>query len=335
MKLLVLGGTRFVGRAIVADALARGADVTVVSRGESGEPPPEVTWHRADRTDETALQSLAKTAWDAVIDTWDGEPSAVELCASLLAKSAGWYGYVSSRSAYRWPLAAGSDESAPLVEPSSDGGYPAAKRGAELAVLKHFGGRSVLARAGLIVGPREDTGRLTWWLQRAAAGGSMVAPEPADQVWQLIDARDLAAFMLDAAGNATSGAFNVVCPRRDGITTRRLVEACIEATGGHTTAVWVSEPVLQRAGVVEWDDLPGWIPTGSEAVGMHDCDVSAALAAGLKCRPIEVTAVDTWEWMQTLPTRSRRPLRAGLPERGLSAEQEQAIWWLSPAGGGG
>jgi 2'-hydroxyisoflavone reductase len=329
MKLLVLGGTRFVGRAIVAQAIERGADVTVLSRGDSGEPPAGVTWVRADRLDPKSLQALPNSQWDAVIDTWDGAPEAVAAATALLADSAGWYGYVSSRSAYQWPPAPGSDESAPLVDADPDGGYPAAKRGGELAVLQHFEGRSILARGGLIVGPYEDTGRLTWWLQRAAAGGSMVAPEPADLVWQLLDARDLAIFMLDAATAGTAGAFNVVCPRTDGVTTRRLVEACVAVTGGKAVPVWVTEQVLERAGVALWDDLPGWIPTGSEAAGMHDCDVSAAVAAGLSCRPIEETVADTWAWMQTLAPKARRPLRSGLPRRGLSAEQEQAIWWLS------
>jgi 2'-hydroxyisoflavone reductase len=330
MRLLVLGGTRFVGRAVVSDAIARGAEVTVVSRGESGEPPTDVTWWRADRTDVAALRQLAATAWDAVIDTWDGPAEVVESAAALLADSAGWYGYISSRSVYRWPLLVGSDESAPLVDAeAADGGYPAAKRGAEIAVGRHFAGRSMVARAGLIVGPYEDTGRLTWWLQRAAAGGSLVAPEPADQPWQLIDARDLSRFTLDAAALATPGEFNVVCPRAAGVTTSRLVDACIEVTGAAAQPVWVAVGVLDRAGVREWDDLPGWIPPGSESAGMHDCDVSAAVASGLTCRPIEATVADTWEWMQTLPVRSRRPIRAGLPSRGLSAEQEQAIWWLS------
>jgi 2'-hydroxyisoflavone reductase len=330
MKLLVLGGTRFVGRAIVADAIARGVDVTVLSRGDSGAPPSSVTWVQVDRTAPGALQSLVPTDWDAVIDTWDGVPGAVATAAELLAGSARWYGYVSSRSVYQWPPAAGTDESAPVVDPDPDGGYPAAKRGAEVGVLAHFAGRSLLARAGLIVGPYEDTGRLTWWLQRAAAGGSMVAPEPADRIWQILDARDLARFMLDAAAAATSGIVNVVCPRSDGVTTKRLIDACIDVTGQRAQPVWVAEEVLRRAGVAEWDDLPGWIPTGSDAAGMHDCDVAAAVAAGLVCRPIESTVADTWAWMQTLPATARRPIRAGLPSRGLSAEQEQAIWWLSP-----
>jgi len=328
VKVLVLGGTRFVGRALVTDALARGDDVTVVSRGDSGPPPDGAGWVRGERTEPETLRSLTSDRWDAVVDTWDGDPAAVEQSAAALANRASWYGYVSSRSVYRWPFEPGSDESAPVVEAEPEGGYPAYKRGGELAVLRHFAGRSMLARAGLILGPHEDAGRLTWWLQRAAQGGCLVAPEPAERVMQLVDARDLAAFILGGAHAGVAGAFNVVCPRAAAFTTRRLVEACAEVTGAGAEPVWVPERVLRRAGVAEWDDLPGWIPEDSEGAGMHDCDVSAALAHGLTWRPLEQTVADTWAWMQTLPPRARRPLRPGLPRRGLSAEQEQAIWWL-------
>jgi nucleoside-diphosphate-sugar epimerase len=327
MKLLVLGGTRFVGRAIVAVALDRGIDVTVVSRGDSGTPPASATWHRADRRDAAAMRSLGETGWDAVIDTWAEDPAVVAMSAALLSGCAAWYGYVSSRSVYRWPLAPGSDESAPVVGTEAGPGYASDKRGGELAVLAHFGGRSMLARAGLIVGPGEDTGRLTWWLERAASPGPMVAPQPADQVWQLVDVRDLASFVVDGAERGTNGTFNVVCPRSACITTRRLVDACVTAANAGAALTWVAPAVLARAGVREWDDLPGWIPPGSEGEGLHHCDVSAATAAGLRCRSIETTASDTWAWMQTWPAR-KLPVKPGQPSRGLTAAQEQAIWWL-------
>ena len=209
MKLLVLGGTRFVGRAIVAEAIGRGADVTVLSRGESGEPPPGVTWVRADRTDPAALAPLAATEWDAVLDTWDGAPDVVATSASLLAPSARWYGYVSSRSVYRWPPAAGSDESAPVVDPTRRrlSGREARRRARRPGPLRGPGAAGARRAHPRTVRGR---GRLTWWLQRAAAGGSMVAPEPADLVWQLIDARDLARFLLDAAAGGP-GARSMSC----------------------------------------------------------------------------------------------------------------------------
>jgi nucleoside-diphosphate-sugar epimerase len=329
MRLLVLGGTRFVGRAIVAEALDRGHEVTVVSRGVSGRPPDAVTWRSLDRTDRGALEPVTAEGWDGVIDTWNGDAAAVELSAALLVATTPWYGYVSSRSVYRWPMAVGSDESAPVVDPAVDEGYAADKRGGELAVLEHFAGRCVLGRAGLILGPYEDVGRLTWWLQRAAAGGSMVAPAPPHQVWQLIDARDLATFMLDAAAAGTSGVFNLVCPRSDGVTTARILDSCAAVTGGRAELKWIEPAILARAGVQEWDGLPGWLAPDSEAAGLHDCDVSAALAHGLSCRPVEATVKDTWAWLSTLPPRERAAVGSGISRKGLTAEQEQAIWWLA------
>jgi nucleoside-diphosphate-sugar epimerase len=329
MRLLVLGGTRFVGRAIVADAVARGHDVLVVSRGESGVPEGEVQWLRADRTDAAALRSLAEHRWDGVIDTWSGDAHVVEESTVLLKDAAEWYGYVSSRSVYRWPIPLGADERAPVVEPDDDNPYAVAKRAAEVAVETTFAGRSLLARAGLVLGPHEDVGRLTWWLARAADGGQMVAPAPPDRVWQYVDARDLARFLLDAVENSRTGVYNVVCPTTHGVTTQRLLDACVAATGNRAELVWVEPDVLARAGVAEWEHLPGWLALSSEAAGLHDCDVTAALDDGLICRPVEETVSDTWEWLAEIPPHRRPPVRGGLPgRRGLSAEQEQMIWWL-------
>jgi nucleoside-diphosphate-sugar epimerase len=337
MKLLVLGGTRFVGRAIVEAAIGRDDDVTVLSRGDSGEPVSGTRWIRGDRNDPAILGQVADQEWDAVLDTWSGPAQSVETATEALAESARWYGYVSSRSVYRWPLAPGADESADLVEiPPDDGAsdpgasYAVAKRRAEHAVTSRFPGRSVLARAGLIVGPHEDTGRLTWWLTRAAGGGELIAPEPEDRPWQYVDSRDLADFLLTAATDGRSGAFNVVCPRDSGVTTQRLLEACLAATGHRATVKWVAVEILRRAGIREWDDLPGWTDPAGESAGLHDCDASAAVMAGLRCRAIEETVTDAWQWLTGIAPSRRPPLREGLPRRGLTAEQEQAVWWLSP-----
>jgi 2'-hydroxyisoflavone reductase len=181
MKLLVLGGTHHVGRAVVETALARGDDVTTLNRGVSGHQPPGArAWH-ADRTDPAGMRGvLGDESWDAVIDTWSGAPSVVADAAGLLAGRAAHYGYVSSRSVYTWPFPPGADESAPLVDadPASTDGqdYAAAKRGGELAAVAAFGDRALLARAGLILGPYEGVGRMPWWLGRMERGGDVLAP---------------------------------------------------------------------------------------------------------------------------------------------------------------
>ncbi len=184
MRLLVLGGTEFVGRAVVEAALGRGWEVTVLHRGRHA-PPPGVRALHGDRTAPDGLAALADGTWDAVVDTWSAAPRAVRDSARLLRDRVDRYVYVSSCSVYAWAPPAGYGEDAPLVEgASADAGqldYARDKRGAELAVLDAFGAdRSVLVRAGLILGPYENIGRLPWWLNRVARGGPVLAPGPRD-----------------------------------------------------------------------------------------------------------------------------------------------------------
>ncbi|MEU8359816.1 hypothetical protein AB0C27_27740 [Nonomuraea sp. NPDC048882] len=175
MRVLVMGGTHHVGRSLVEVALRRGDTVTTLNRGLSRPPAPGVEALVADRTaPDTVWRALGERSWDAVIDTWAWAPNAVRDSARLLADRARHYGYVSSRGGYAWPWPAGADESAPLVagDPGSQDGsdYAAAKRGGELAVLEAFGERALLARAGMILGPYEDVGRIP-----GGCGGSNAA----------------------------------------------------------------------------------------------------------------------------------------------------------------
>lgn len=206
MRLLMLGGTAFVGRAVVADALERGWSVTTFTRGVSGDATPGVEQLHGDRTVAADLAMLAGRDFDVVVDTWAGAPHAVRDSARMLADRAGCYVYVSSRSVYRSPLPVGADEGAPVVAGDPNSGeeddYAAAKAGSELAAVAAFGDRALLARAGLILGPHEDVGRLPWWLRRTARGGRVLAPGPPDLPLQYIDARDLSASC--ASSSATS-----------------------------------------------------------------------------------------------------------------------------------
>ena len=326
MKLLVLGGTRFVGRSVVEEAVRRGDDVTTVNRGVTGSALPGVEPIHVDRRDPKALEvALGHGEWDAVIDTWSGAPAVVRDAASLLRDRVGHYGYVSSRSVYQWPISAGLDESAPVVDgdplATASDDYAAAKRGGELAVLESFPGRALLARAGLILGPYEDIGRLPWWLRRLSRGGRVPAPGPIDRPLQYVDARDLAAWMLDAGGRGVTGAFNTVS--RPGHTTiGELLSVCNEVVGEGAELVWLSPETLETAGVTGWMDLPIWVPPTGEMASLHDADVAAAHAEGLRCRPVRETVVDTWSWLLQEGYPEQRVDRPGL---GLTPEQERAL----------
>ncbi|MFH8465856.1 NAD-dependent epimerase/dehydratase family protein [Streptomyces sp. NPDC017991] len=328
MRLLMLGGTEFVGRAVVEAALGRGWDVTVFHRGRH-DPPAGVRSLHGDRTAPDGLAALAEDGqgpeaeWDLVVDTWSGAPHAVRDAARLLKDRVRRYVYVSSCSVYAWPQPAGYDETGPLVEGASpDAGqtdYARDKRGGELAVLDAFGEeRTLLLRAGLILGPYENIGRLPWWLTRAARGGPVLAPGPRELPLQYIDVRDLAEWTLGAVegGSGTqggaSGAYNLISPSGHA-TTQALLDACARVTGGRAELRWTEPEVILAAGVEPWTQLPVWVPPDSELHAMlHRVDVSKAVRAGLRCRPVSETVADTWNWLQDIggvpPRRPDRPV---------------------------
>jgi 2'-hydroxyisoflavone reductase len=351
-RLLVLGGSAFVGRALIDDARAGGWDVTTFNRGVTaaayarggqvaGDGPGrpgsgQLTRLTGDRTDAAALSQLTTSSWDVVADTWSGAPAVVRDSARLLADRADRYVYISSGSVYGPPLKVGGDEDSPTVDASPDDGdgvdYARAKRGAELAVLGAFGERrTLIARPGTILGPHEDVGRLPWWLARVSRGGEVLAPAPPERPLQLIDARDLARFVLDAATGGHAGVFNTVS-RRGHATTQTLLDSCVDVAGAPDARLtWVSDEVIERAGIEPWTELPIWLPLGHEYEGLHGADVERAHAAGLRCRPVSETVADTWAWMGSLE--GPPPLRRGLPAPGLGPDAERAALALAHATG--
>jgi nucleoside-diphosphate-sugar epimerase len=324
MRLLTLGGTEFVGRAVVAAALDRGWDVTVFHRG-TGPAPEGAAVLRGDRAAEGGLAALETGEWDAVVDTWSGAPEAVLRTARLLRGRAGHYAYVSSRSVYAYPAAAGLDEDGPLVEGDAEAGetdYARDKRGGELAAEAVFGAAALHVRAGLILGPRENVGRLPWWLGRIAEGGPVLAPGPRDLPIQYVDARDLAAWTLDAVERGLGGPYNLVSPPGHA-TMGALLEACVRATGSDAELRWTDPDTVLAAGIEPWTDLPVWIPPGEDHAAMHQGDVSKAVAAGLRCRPVAETVADTWAWMRSLD--GPVPQRPDRPHPGLDREVEARV----------
>jgi nucleoside-diphosphate-sugar epimerase len=290
MRILVLGGSGFVGRAVAAEAVARGHPVTVFNRGRR-DPVPGVRTITGDR--DRPQDALAAGEWDLVVDTWSAGAAAVGAAARLLAGRSGHYTYVSSRSVYRYGAtgAAPLTEDAPLAD-LDDPGYAGDKLRGERAA-EAFGGPLLLARAGLILGPHEDVGRLPWWLRRLERGGPVLAPGPRDLPLQYVDARDLAAFLLDAGAAGLTGPVNVVSP--PGHTTMgELLEIAAKVTGGRADLRWTDPSVIAEAGIEAWTQLPIWLPPGPDHAFMHGGDVTRALANGLRCRPVTETVADTW-----------------------------------------
>ncbi|MFF5039565.1 SDR family oxidoreductase [Streptomyces nigra] len=323
MRLLVLGGTEFAGRAVVEAALGRGWEVTVLNRGRH-DPPAGVRSLWGDRTAAGGLDALAgDETWDAVVDTWSGAPRPVLDAARLLRDRAGRYVYVSSCSVYAWAPPAGYTEEAPLVEGAEAGAgqtdYARDKRGGELAAVEGFGAdRSLLVRAGLILGPYENVGRLPWWLNRMARGGPVLAPGPRDLPLQYVDVRDLAEWILGAVEAGLSGPYNLMSPQGHS-TMGEFLEACAAVAGPDAELRWVDPEVVLAAGIEPWTQLPVWVPPGSDLHdALHAADVSPAVAAGLRCRPVAETVADTWRWLQGLdgiaPQRPDRSLKGVDPE---------------------
>src|SRR5919106_2238206 len=296
VRLLILGGTLFLGRHIAEEALARGHDLTLFNRGRTAPGLfPEATHLRGDR--EGDLEALRGRRWDAVIDTSGQEPAAVRESTTLLAAEAEHYTYVSSISAYgTFPLE-GIAEDTPTVRSAEEDpadGYGVNKAACERAVAATFPGGSCIVRAGLLIGPHDPTDRFGRWVRELARRRNSVrAPADPDQPVQLIDARDLAAWMLDGAEQSRTRTFNATGPATR-LTLPRLLERVRDAAGSRAELDLVSAGTLRAEGLEPWDDVPFWLDleTHPELRGFMSVDIARALAAGLSFRPLEQTVRD-------------------------------------------
>lgn len=318
MDLLVIGGTHFVGRAIVEAAVAQGHEVTIFHRGES-EPNdlPPVTHLHGDRDGD--LSVLSGRTWDEVIDVCAYVPGQVlSLAAALDAPD--HYTLISSLSVHDEAEPPGANEMSPLLSSAAPGvtevteeSYGPLKVSCEIAAREVFPG-CLIIRPGYVVGPNDSSDRFTYWVRRAAAGGTMLAPGSPDESLQFIDARDLADFTLARAAARDDGAYGVVRPVGES-TTGSVIAAAIDASGADTTVEWVDgEWVRQELGEDIWTLLPLWHP---QLPGTHRYDPSKAIAAGLDPRPLARTVGDTYAWDRL---REATPLKVGLTpdrERGL------------------
>ncbi len=308
MRLLLLGGSTFLGPALIDAAHAAGHDVTTFTRGTTPIPRGRISELNGDR--EHDLSALDGGAWDAVIDTSGYEPQVVRASAELLAPRVGRYVFVSTISVYAadgLPL----DEDAAVVrdEPETYGG---AKLLCEEAVAELFGGRSVIARPGMIVGPGDPTGRFSYWAHRIARGGEVLLFDGPDRRLQLIDVRDLARWLVHACDVGLSGTYNVTGPREP-LTLRDMFTAAVTTTGAAAHPTYVSEALLREHAVAEWGELPFWIDSASPAASVANAIIiDRALAAGLTFRPLA----------ETVTGALTAPLIDGV---GLTPERERAL----------
>ncbi|MDG4753784.1 NAD-dependent epimerase/dehydratase family protein [Micromonospora sp. WMMD718] len=307
MRLLVLGGTWFVGHAVVMAAIDVGWEVTTFNRGTSDPFSEAVPSVRGDRTHPEDVARLAASGtWDAVVDTSGYVPSNTLAVARTLAPAAARYVFMSTLSVYRdWPVKPLKERSEVLYCPPDAGPdygtdtedgptrYGYQKAGCEAAAIASFGAdRTTILRPGVVLGPREYVGRLPWWLRRVAAGGEVLAPGFPDRTIQPVDVRDLAAFTLRTISDQSSGAYNVCAPIGSA-TFGELLAHCADSTHTDASFTWVPDDFLLGQGVRQWSELPLWRTFD----GVWNVDTTAAQAAGLRTRPLEQTVRDTWRWL--------------------------------------
>lgn len=293
MRLLILGGTKFLGRAVAESALALDHELTLFTRGQTNpELFPEAEHLTGNR--DGNLSALDGRRFEAVVDTSGYVPHVVRASAELLSPAAEHYAFVSSISVYP-DFSQPVHEESPLAELGDDpvdrltedfSNYGALKALCEREVVEAFAGRALAVRAGLIVGPHDPTGRFTYWPHRIARGGEVLAPGPPERPVQFVDVRDLGAWLVRASEERLSGAFNVTSRPRP---LREVLATCIRVTGSDATITWVDEAFLLERGVGQWMELPLWIAAEPGSERFHEADTTKAHTAGLRERPLEDT----------------------------------------------
>lgn len=326
MKILIVGGTLFLGRHLVDAARARGHEVSTFSRGRhiSG-ARPDVESLKGDRNAD--VSALAGRRWDAAIDTCGYVPGAVNRILDILARGIGHYTFVSSVSAYAEFPPEGTDEGSPVAritaeevreaEEMTTGAratarsygemYGGLKALCEQTAEERMPGRVLTVRPGLIVGPYDYTDRLTYWVRRVSEGGRVLAPGRPERRVRVIDARDLAAWIIRMVEGEGTGRFNAT-GAEDNLSFGRMLDICRAASGSDARFAWIDETYLLDRRVQPWNELPLWIPRANN--GIFEVRNDKAVAAGLTFRPLDSTVSDTLEW-----DRARthdEPLKSGI-----------------------
>ena len=325
MRLLMIGGTLFLGRHIVEAALAAGHEVTMFNRGRTNDDLfPSVERIRGDRNHD--LDRLVGRRWDVVIDTCGYLPAQLHAAAMALREAVSLYIFISSISVYDWPIPFGADETAALAtmdEALADRfdveHYGALKARCERALTALMGERALNVRAGLLIGPYDPTGRLGYWIDRVADGGEMLVPGRLDRTLQLIDTRDVAGWLLRMGSEQRGGTFNVTGPVRP-LTMDRLLSDIAAVTGSDPQRCVVDEAFLLANEVQPFNELPLWLP--ADQAGMLNVDIGRAVAAGLSFRPLRDSVADIAAWQRE--NQAKATLASGITMGSTLSRQREA-----------
>jgi len=325
LKILILGGTAFLGPHVVRCARARGHEVTLFNRGRTNTHLfPDVEKLVGDR--DGNLEALRGREWDVVLDNCGYVPRIVTDSAKLLADRVDQYIFISSISVYADFSKPGIDEDSPVgvledetVEKIDGQTYGPLKALCEQAAAQFLPGRTCNIRPGLIVGPMDRTDRFTYWPVRVQKGGEVLAPGPGTDLLQVIDVRDLAAFIVRCAEQGINGVFNADSPPGE-MDMKELLETCRNVAGSDAAFTWVDAEFLAEHEVAPWSDMPVWVPPTGDEAGFATVRVDRALAEGLVFRPISETIRDTLAWWKHEPEERKSSLRAG-----LTAEREAEV----------
>lgn len=334
MRILILGGTGFIGPHQVRYALWRGHQVTLFNRGRQKEAWPGPVEELIGDRNTGDLKALAGREWDVAIDNPTSLPFWVRDAGAALRGKVGQYIFISTISVYAANDTPGADETAALepfkgkdplaVTPEAfradvGGLYGPLKAASEAEARRQFGEAVTIIRPGLIVGPGDETDRFTYWPVRLARGGEVLAPGDGTDPVQFIDARDLAEWIIRAAEARHLGVYNATGPERP-LTMGGMLAGITGAVHASPKLTWVPASFLDAQKVSAWSDMPVWVPASGDTAGFHSRSIRRALAAGLTYRPLAITAADTLAWFRTQPAERQAKLRAGLtPEREAEA----------------
>ncbi len=320
MRLLVIGGTVFLGRHLVTLALAAGHQVTTLNRG-THDLVEQANIERLIADRDIDLSPLSGRTFDAVIDTCGYHPETVRHSLSVLGGSVGTYVFISTVSVYGDFSKIGISEDDPIkyTQPGEEGDYGSLKADCENVVTELMPECSLIIRPGLMAGPYDPTDRFTYWPARLARGGKILAPGRPDRLIQFIDVRDLALWVINLVGAQARGIYIATGPN-ERLSMGAFLDACEQKVGSKDSElVRVEDAVLQKAGVEPWTEMPLWIPAAkSSLAGVMRLNRSKSVAAGLTCRPITATIADTLAWDNTRAPSIRRLA-------GLSAEREAGL----------